>query len=152
MLKNLRLTIQTRVFNSRVVLVVCLFSDHKCRHGNVYAARCNTMHKKPAYIIIISIYVPPWCNKCLIYNRFYCFILCFIDISITRMRYSANPKAPDSWPIRECLGSQNDELCQKRRVSEAWSIEERSFTVCKKIMCFLTLNHINTLHYTKYTK
>ncbi len=26
---------------SRVVLVLCNFSDHKCRHGNVYAARCN---------------------------------------------------------------------------------------------------------------
>ncbi len=30
----------------RVVLIVCRFSDHKCRHGNVYAARCNTMRKK----------------------------------------------------------------------------------------------------------
>ncbi len=30
----------------RVVLVVCRFSDHKCRHGNVYAARCNATHKK----------------------------------------------------------------------------------------------------------
>ncbi len=28
----------------RVVLVV--FSDHKCRHGNVYAARCNATCKK----------------------------------------------------------------------------------------------------------
>ncbi len=30
----------------RVVLVVCRFSDHKCRHGHVYAARCNTTRKK----------------------------------------------------------------------------------------------------------
>ncbi len=30
----------------RVVLVVCLFSDHKCRHGNVYVARCNASRKK----------------------------------------------------------------------------------------------------------
>ncbi len=30
----------------RVVLVVCHFSDHKCRHGNVYAARCNVTCKK----------------------------------------------------------------------------------------------------------
>ncbi len=26
----------------RVVLVVCHFSDHKCRHGNDYAAQRNT--------------------------------------------------------------------------------------------------------------
>ncbi len=25
----------------RVVLVVCRFSDHKCRHGKVYTAQCN---------------------------------------------------------------------------------------------------------------
>ncbi len=30
----------------RGVLVVCRFSDHKCRHGNVYVARCNAMSKK----------------------------------------------------------------------------------------------------------
>ncbi len=30
----------------RVVLVVCRFYDHKCRHGNVYAARFNATHKK----------------------------------------------------------------------------------------------------------
>ncbi len=35
-LKNLPLTIQTRVY--RVVFVVCHFSDHKCKHGNVYTA------------------------------------------------------------------------------------------------------------------
>ncbi len=29
----------------RVVLAVCRFSDHKCRHGNVYAARCNVISK-----------------------------------------------------------------------------------------------------------
>ncbi len=32
--------------NVRVLLVVCLFSDHKCRHGNVCVARCNVAHKK----------------------------------------------------------------------------------------------------------
>ncbi len=26
---------------SRVALVVCSFSDHKCKHGNVYAVRCD---------------------------------------------------------------------------------------------------------------
>ncbi len=30
----------------RVVLVVCCFSDHKCRHGNVYTARCNAARRK----------------------------------------------------------------------------------------------------------
>ncbi len=34
------------------------------------------------------------------------------------MRYSANHNAPDSWPIRARLASQNDELCQNRPVSE----------------------------------
>ncbi len=29
----------------RVVLVVCRFSDHKCRHGYVYVARCNLTRK-----------------------------------------------------------------------------------------------------------
>ncbi len=30
----------------RLALVVSRFSDHKCRHGHVYAARCNVMRKK----------------------------------------------------------------------------------------------------------
>ncbi len=30
----------------RVVLVICRFSDHKCRHDNVYAPRCNATRKK----------------------------------------------------------------------------------------------------------
>ncbi len=29
-----------------LTFVVCLFSDHKCRHGNVYTARCNAARKK----------------------------------------------------------------------------------------------------------
>ncbi len=51
----------------RVVLDVCCFSDHKRRHGNVYAARCYTT------VIIISNYVATRCNKCLVYCGFYCF-------------------------------------------------------------------------------
>ncbi len=47
------------------------------------------------------------------------------NISISRLRYSANHNAPDSWPIRARLASQNDELCNNRRVSERWSIEEK---------------------------
>ncbi len=30
----------------RLVLVVCRFSDHKCRHSNVYVVRCNVTRKK----------------------------------------------------------------------------------------------------------
>ncbi len=47
------------------------------------------------------------------------------NISISRLRYSANHNAPDIWPIRARLASQNDELCNNQRVSERWSIEEQ---------------------------
>ncbi len=47
------------------------------------------------------------------------------NISITRLRYSANHNALDSWPIRAHLASQNDELCKNVRVSERRSIEEQ---------------------------
>ncbi len=40
------------------------------------------------------------------------------NISISRLRYSANHNAPDSWPIRARLASQNDELCKNQPVSE----------------------------------
>ncbi len=40
------------------------------------------------------------------------------NISVTRLRYSANHNALDSWPIRARLASQNDELCKNWRVSE----------------------------------
>ncbi len=70
------------------------------------------------------------------------FIMCFIvfvssrrdtasqygkgrNISISRLRYSANHNALDSWPIRAHLASQNDELCKNRSVSERQSIEEQ---------------------------
>ncbi len=45
------------------------------------------------------------------------------SISVTRLRYSANHNALDSWPIRAHLASQNDELCKNRLVSERRSIE-----------------------------
>ncbi len=47
------------------------------------------------------------------------------NISVTRLRYSANHNALDSWPIRAHLASQNDELCKNRRISERQSIEEQ---------------------------
>ncbi len=40
------------------------------------------------------------------------------NISISRLRYSANHNTPDNWPIRAHLASQNDEICKNRRVSE----------------------------------
>ncbi len=47
----------------RVVLVVCRFSDRKCRHGNFYAVWCNVTHKKSIWVIIISNYVPHWMQQ-----------------------------------------------------------------------------------------
>ncbi len=34
------------------------------------------------------------------------------NISVSRLRYSANHNALDSWPIRAHFASQNDELCK----------------------------------------
>ncbi len=47
------------------------------------------------------------------------------NISVSRLRCSANHNALDSWPIRARLASQNDELCKNQRVSERRSIEEQ---------------------------
>ncbi len=47
------------------------------------------------------------------------------NISIKRLRYSANHSAPYSWPIRARLASKNDELCKNRCVSEKRGIEEQ---------------------------
>ncbi len=47
------------------------------------------------------------------------------NISVSRLRYSANHNTPDSWPIRARLASQNDELCKNRAVSERRGIEEQ---------------------------
>ncbi len=53
------------------------------------------------------------------------------NISVTSLRYSANHNALDSWPIRACLASQNDELCENRCISEKLGIEEQQLcTVC----------------------
>ncbi len=45
------------------------------------------------------------------------------NISVSRLRYSANHNALDNCPIRKRLASQNDELCKNRLVSERRSIE-----------------------------
>ncbi len=47
------------------------------------------------------------------------------NISASRLRYSANHNALDSWPIRARLATQNDELCKNLRVSERQGIEEQ---------------------------
>ncbi len=55
------------------------------------------------------------------------------NISVSRLRYSANHNALDSWPIRARLASQNDELCKNLAVSERQGIEEQQqCTVCGK--------------------
>ncbi len=58
------------------------------------------------------------------------------NISITRLRYSANHNALDSWPIRAHRAFQNEELCKNRRVSERRGREEYGMW---KIMCFFNL-------------
>ncbi len=47
------------------------------------------------------------------------------NISVSRLRYSANHNALDSWPIRARLASQNDELFKNVCISERLSIEEQ---------------------------
>ncbi len=44
------------------------------------------------------------------------------NISVSHLRFSANHNAPDSWPIRARLASQNDVLYKN---SERRSIEEQ---------------------------
>ncbi len=94
----------------RVVLVVCRFSDHKCRHGNVYAARCNA-----SFIMGFIVFVSSRRDTASQYGK-------GRNISVT---YLANHNTLDSWPIRARLASQNNELCKNRHVSERWSIEEQ---------------------------
>ncbi len=48
-----------------------------------------------------------------------------LNISVSRLRYSANHNALDSWPISVHLTFQNDELCKNRCVSERRGIEEQ---------------------------
>ncbi len=71
-------------------------------------------------------------------------------VALPSHAYSANHNALDSWPIRARLAFQNDELCKKStRFRKA---EHRGATIMYsmwEIMYFLTLNRINTLHYTK---
>ncbi len=47
------------------------------------------------------------------------------NISVSRLRYLVNHNAPDSWPIRARLASQNDDFCKNWCVSERQNIEEQ---------------------------
>ncbi len=47
------------------------------------------------------------------------------NISVSCLRYPANHNALDSWPIRACLASQNDELCKNQCVSERRGIKDQ---------------------------
>ncbi len=59
----------------------------------------------------------------------------YANISVSRLRYSANHNAPDSWPIRAHLASQNDELCFREAGLRGVTIMYSMW----KIMCFLNL-------------
>ncbi len=61
------------------------------------------------------------------------------NISVSRLRYSVNHNALDSWPIRAHLASQNDKLC---KIDAFQKVGHRGATIMYsmwKIMCFLNL-------------
>ncbi len=47
----------------------------------------------------------------------------------------------DSWPVRECLTSQNDELCKNGHVSERRSNNNVQYVENNVYFYFFTLNH-----------
>ncbi len=68
------------------MLVVCHFSDHKCRHGNVYAARKNYN----AFIMGFIVFMSSRRDTASQYGK-------GCNISISRLRYLANHNTLDSW-------------------------------------------------------
>ncbi len=103
------------------MLAVCRFSNHKCRHGNVYAARCMMSPldaTNASFIMGFIVFVSPHQDTVSQYGE-------GSNISVSCLRYSANHNALDSWPIRARLASLNDELCLNRGVSERRGIEEQ---------------------------
>ncbi len=79
-----------------------------------------------------------------------------LNISVTRLRYSANHNVPDSWPIRAQIASQNYELCRNHCVLKSQNnnvqyVENNVFNLepCKhtalqqkhKIMFFLATSY-----------
>ncbi len=114
---------------------VSILKEFATDYSNASFEQCRVALVVRRVVIIISNYVLTECNKCLVYYGFYYFFFVSLrrdtasqygkgrNISITRLRYSANHNALDSWPIRAHLASQNDELCKNRLVSERRSIE-----------------------------
>ncbi len=49
------------------------------------------------------------------------------NISISRLRYSANHNALESWPIRARFASKNDEICKNWCVSQRRGIKEQQY-------------------------
>ncbi len=49
------------------------------------------------------------------------------NISISRLRYSANHNALEGWPIRARFASKNDEICKNWRVSQRRGIKEQQY-------------------------
>jgi len=100
-----------------------------------------------AALIIISNYVHTGCNKCLVYNGFYWFCLIVPghasqyvkgrNISVTRLRYSANHIALDSWPIRAHLTFQRGSFVKIEVFQKAGHKGETIMYSIWKIMCFL---------------
>ncbi len=78
------------------------------------------------------------------------------NISVTRLRYSANNITLDSIkssPIRAHLAFRNNELCKNKKILKGGALRRNNnVQYMENNVCFFTLNHINTLHYTKYTK
>ncbi len=69
------------------------------------------------------------------------------NISVSSLRYSANHKALDIWPIRAHLVSQNDELCKKINVFHKGGAKRRSNNVqYVENYGFFNLRHFLTLH------
>ncbi len=114
---------------------VSILKEFATDYSNASFEQCRVALVVRRVVIIISNYVLTECNKCLVYYGFYYLFFVSLrrdtasqygkgrNISITRLRYSANHNALDSWPIRAHLASQNDELCKNRLVSERRSIE-----------------------------
>ncbi len=59
------------------------------------------------------------------------------NISVTRLRYSANHNTLVSWPIRAHRTFQNNELCKNRHVSERRGREEQQYCCQSSVVCVM---------------
>ncbi len=105
-------------------MLVWRFYDHKCRHGVMFRRRGALQRVKRPYESLLTLNET---NALFIVGLIVLVSSCRDvasqhskgrNFSVTRLRYSANHNALDSWPIRAHLASQNDELCKNQRVSE----------------------------------